>query len=247
MDVRLAPPAWKLLLGTPLGLADLDAVHPDVAHGLKSLLALPAADVAALGLTFEVEDEVFGAVRAVELVPGGGAAGVTAGNRVDYVAAYARHKLLGRAGPAPAAFVAGFRDAVGGPALSLLRPEELEVLATGLPHLDWGALRRAARYEGPPGWGEGHPTVDALWDTVIGMPPDRRKRLLRFITGCDRAPVGGLGEVPLVVQRAGPDTDRLPTASTCFATLLLPEYGSSEKLARLLTLAVENAEGFGLQ
>jgi hypothetical protein len=48
-------------------------------------------------------------------------------------------------------------------------------------------------------------------------------------------------------QRAGPDSDRLPTSHTCFNTLLLPEYTSRPKLARLLRTAINNAEGFGLQ
>ena len=40
---------------------------------------------------------------------------------------------------------------------------------------------------------------------------DKRK-LLQFITGSDRAPGGGLGELPLVLSRHGPDSDRLPQA-----------------------------------
>ena len=62
-----------------------------------------------------------------------------------------------------------------------------------------------------------------------------------------RAPVGGLQELGLLVQRSGPDTDRLPTSHTCFNVLLLPEYSSEAKLRTRLTTAIENAEGFGLQ
>lgn len=62
-----------------------------------------------------------------------------------------------------------------------------------------------------------------------------------------RAPVGGLGQLCLVIQRAGGDTDRLPSAHTCFNYLLLPEYASQEKLKQRLLLAIENAQGFGLQ
>ena len=62
-----------------------------------------------------------------------------------------------------------------------------------------------------------------------------------------RAPVGGLGQLSLVIQRAGGDTDRLPSAHTCFNYLLLPEYASQEKLKQRLLLAIENAQGFGLQ
>lgn len=62
-----------------------------------------------------------------------------------------------------------------------------------------------------------------------------------------RAPVGGLGKLPILIQRAGPDTDRLPTAHTCFNALLLPEYATKQKTAERLLTAVGNAQGFGLQ
>jgi hypothetical protein len=39
----------------------------------------------------------------------------------------------------------------------------------------------------------------------------------------------------------------LPTAHTCFNHLLLPEYSSKEKLERMLLMALDNAEGFGLR
>ncbi len=64
--------------------------------------------------------------------------------------------------------------------------------------------------------------------------------------GC-RAPVGGLGHLKLIIQRSGGDTDRLPSAHTCFNVLLLPEYSSQDKLCQRLLLAIENAQGFGLQ
>ena len=63
-----------------------------------------------------------------------------------------------------------------------------------------------------------------------------------------RAPVGGLQELQLLIQRAGPDSDRLPTAHTCFNALLMPDYASEAKLQRLLVTAIEEgSQGFGLQ
>jgi ubiquitin-protein ligase E3 A len=76
---------------------------------------------------------------------------------------------------------------------------------------------------------------------------DEKKRFLKFFTGSDRSPIGGLGTLRCLIQRAGPDSDRLPTSHTCFNTLLLPEYTTRAKLARLLRTAINNAEGFGLQ
>lgn len=67
-------------------------------------------------------------------------------------------------------------------------------------------------------------------------------------TGSDRSPAFGLKELHMVVQKNGAEpTERLPTSYTCFCTLLLPEYATKEKLERLLTIAVEASEGFGLQ
>ena len=58
--------------------------------------------------------------------------------------------------------------------------------------------------------------------------------------------MNGLATLPLYVGRHGPDTDRLPTAHTCFNHLLLPEYTSKDKLRQKLLCAIQNSEGFGL-
>jgi hypothetical protein len=62
-----------------------------------------------------------------------------------------------------------------------------------------------------------------------------------------RAPIGGLGALKCVIQRDGPDSNKLPTSHTCFNTLLLPEYGTKAKMLHRIQLAVMNAEGFGLE
>jgi ubiquitin-protein ligase E3 A len=71
-----------------------------------------------------------------------------------------------------------------GPALSLLRPDELELLIVGIRHLDFTALERAAHYDG--GYNPKHPTVRALWGTVQGLSLENKKRFLAFCTGSDR-------------------------------------------------------------
>jgi hypothetical protein len=74
-----------------------------------------------------------------------------------------------------------------------------------------------------------------------------KRALLLFATGCDRAPVGGLGKLQFVLQRAGPDAMDLPTSHTCFNMLSMPAYQSRAKLRDRLTIAIHNATGFGLQ
>ena len=74
-----------------------------------------------------------------------------------------------------------------------------------------------------------------------------KRALLLFATGCDRAPVGGLKNLQFILQRSGPDSMALPTAHTCFNLLAMPAYASRGKLRDRLTIAIHNAQGFGLQ
>ncbi len=50
-----------------------------------------------------------------------------------------------------------------------------------------------------------------------------------------------------IIQRDGTDSQKLPTAHTCFNTLLLPSYRSREVMSERLRLAIMNSEGFGLE
>ena len=102
-----------------------------------------------------------------------------------------------------------------------------------------------ATYDG--GFTKEHPTARAFWKVVHGMSADEQKRLLLFVTGSGKAPIGGLRSLPFRLQRNGPDSDRLPTASTCFNILLLPDYSSEEKIRERLSVAINNSTGFGLQ
>ena len=40
------------------------------------------------------------------------------------------------------------------------------------------------------------------------MSEENKKKFLAFVTGTDRAPLKGLGEVTLTIQRNGPDSNR---------------------------------------
>ena len=184
--------------------------------------------------------------RTRELAPGGAGVPVTYANREAFVARYAEFLMRDSVSRPLRHFKRGFRDACGGPAFGLLSGSDLELLVRGEPgELDFRVWRAAAEYEG--GFGDAHPAVETFWRVAESLAPKRKRRLLFFVTGCGRAPAGGLANVPLCVQRAGGDSDFLPTAHTCFNTLLLPEYATEEKMRERMVTALENAEGFGLQ
>jgi hypothetical protein len=90
--------------------------------------------------------------------------------------------------------------------------------------------------------------IKNIWKWVKSAPEETQLKFLKFSTGSSKAPIGGLGEMPFKIQRAGPDSIQLPTSHTCFNTLLIPDYGDDyDKLAQRLGRSVLECEGFGLQ
>lgn len=248
LDVALPLTIYKKLLGQPVGLADLAEVNPDLAEGLHKLLAYEGGDDEdVFCLTWSVDyDNGFGEIVTADLVPGGRSKPVTAANKGEYVRKLVDWHLNTSCADQFRQFLRGFVTVMSGPALMLFRPEELQLLVSGTPHLDFRELEKVATYEGWPG-GAAHPTVKAFWKVVHGMSHAEQTKFLTFFSGCSKAPVGGLGKLAFKLQRAGPDSERLPTASVCFGILLLPDYATEERLRTKLLKAVEECRGFGLK
>lgn len=103
-----------------------------------------------------------------------------------------------------------------------------------------------ARYDG--GYDEATPAVQWFWETVLAYDEPRKRQLLQFVTGCERAPAGGLEALspPFQIVKNGGQSARLPTSHTCVNAFMLPEYSSRECLAERLGVALQNAQGFGL-
>jgi len=91
-----------------------------------------------------------------------------------------------------------------------------------------------------------HPVIINFWQIVRSFSEIQKKQLLAFVTGSDRIPLGGMAKLKFIIVKNGPDSDRLPTAHTCFNALLLCDYSSKEKLQDRLTKALSHAKGFGM-
>jgi len=141
-------------------------------------------------------------------------------------------------------FRKGFLRVASSDVLRLIRAEELELLTVGSRHLDFEGLKKAARYED--GYTATSPIIRWLWEALDSFSDAERRKFLQFSTGSDRSPIRGLSSLNFVVSRAGPDSERLPSAHTCFNHLLIPEYSSKAKLIAKLRAAIEESEGFGL-
>ncbi|RXG71678.1 putative E3 ubiquitin-protein ligase HUL4 [Armadillidium vulgare] len=86
-----------------------------------------------------------------------------------------------------------------------------------------------------------------FWQIMNELPLEQQKHFLLFTTGSDRIPVGGMGEMPFKISCWRGRTNMLPQAHTCFNQLVLPPYPDKETLKAKLLIAINNAEGFGLE
>ncbi|CAM6124002.1 unnamed protein product [Calypogeia fissa] len=245
LDIHFPMVVYKKIMEMTLNLDDLKDVQPQLWRSFQKLLEFDGDVATTFSLTFEVEYEYFGEIRTHELEPRGAEIMVTNENRRRYVDLYVKYLLEDSIDKQFKAFLSGFMLVCAGPALSLFRHEELELLICGLPHFDFDALERVTVYQG--GYTKDSKVVRWFWELVRAMPLEEKKRLLFFATGNDRAPIGGLACLKFIIQKNGDDTDRLPTAHTCFNVFMLPEYGSKQKLESRLEIAIQNSTGFGLQ
>jgi len=251
LDVHFPMAVYKkLMYGTcaKLGLQDLLDFQPSLAQGLIALLE--HEDAASFQetfgpLRFVVEYECFGSLQEAELKEGGKDIEVTFENREEYVRRYCDYIFNTSVERQFNAFRKGFDQCIKDTLFrQLFRYDELELLICGSKELDFRALETAATYQD--GFTSKSNPVRWFWEVVHDLNQEEKRSLLQFCTGCDRAPVGGLGRLPFILSRAGPDSDVLPTVHTCFNHLLLPDYKSKEKLESRLRLAIQHCHGFGL-
>jgi len=168
---------------------------------------------------------------------------VTNENRAQFVLDYLNHLTYLSVQPLLHAFKHGFHACLNPKAVALFSPAALRHLVEGEQHISIPALRRCARYED--GYSATHPAILSFWRIVEKYSQGDCRRLLEFVTASDRVPVTGYEGITFHVKRVG-DGDMLPTSSTCFGRLYLPEYATEEKMESKLLLAIQNAKGFGV-
>ena len=245
LDVHFPTAVYRKLLGHSLGIEDM--VDESIKHGLQALLDYNGDDVEDIFcLNFEVTWTSLGEEKRVELKPGGANIPVTSSNREEYVLLYVKWLLVDSIQKQWEAFENGVMHVLDSSSLDLLRPDELERLVVGTANLDFEALKSNTQSDG--GYDSDSLVVQNFWKFCLNADNETQLRLLKFATGSPKAPIGGLGAMDFKIQRAGPDSAQLPTAHTCFNTLILPDYGDNyEKLSQLLGRAILECEGFGLQ
>lgn len=161
--------------------------------------------------------------------------------------------------------------------LQLLRAEELDLLACGRHEIsdeEVQVMRQHCEYDG---YTKNNDTVKHFWEWMekvrkrlfvhfvmhtMQANQSERRALLKFVTGCERVPFGGLRDNSHMLIARMTNTQllafpyksfynfkpcRLPVAHTCANQLMLPNYKSSKLLDKQLRIALKHgSEGFGI-
>jgi E3 ubiquitin-protein ligase HECTD2 len=264
LDVALPPFAFKKLLAAAppsvsamstsrnpytCTLEDLAEYRPALAKGLRALLEFDGDVQETFCHDFVAQIDRYGQRVEVPLCPGGEKRPVTSANRHEFVNLYVQYLLDTAVQKQFEPFKRGFFTVCGGNALSLFRPEEIELLVRGSEEpLDVASLRAVATYENwTSGDPESEPVVRWFWEFFAGSSPQEQRKILSFITGSDRIPAMGATSLSIRVSCLGEDCPRYPIARTCFNTLAIFRYATRRKLEDKLWGAVVNSEGFGLK
>jgi hypothetical protein len=125
---------------------------------------------------------------------------------------YTKFLLVDSIYPQYGSFESGFMRVMENSSLELLRPDELELLVVGTPDLDFSELEKKVEYEG--GYDKHSPVIKHFWNFIKNADKETKERFLKFATGSPKSPIGGLGNLPFKIQRAGPDSHQLPSSHT---------------------------------
>ncbi|XP_076453206.1 ubiquitin-protein ligase E3B-like [Babylonia areolata] len=274
VDVPFAPFFLTQMLGhqqssTYSSLDELPSLDADLAKSL-SYIKHYEGDVSDLELTFSCDEDCMGKLETHELVTGGRAIPVTNENKIRYVHLMAHFRMFRQIKDQAVAFIRGFKAVVHPDWLAMFSAPELQKLISGdSGALDIEDLRRHTQYYG--GYHNNHKVINWLWDVLnTDFTPNERSLFLKFVTSCSKPPLLGFAhlEPPFSIRcvEVSDDQDtgdtvgsvlkgffnikkkeaggRLPTSSTCFNLLKLPNYSKKSILRDKLRYALHSHSGF---
>jgi len=138
-------------------------------------------------------------------------------------------------------FVEGLSNVIPVEILTILTGEELRDIICGNPDIDVDLLKRVVEYEG---FEATDSVVEYFWETLREFTSSERKKFLQFVWARNRLPMKESDfEAPFKIQRDSSEENKdkaLPSASTCFFSLSLPQYSNKETLKEKLLFAINN-------
>ncbi|XP_043270860.1 E3 ubiquitin-protein ligase Su(dx) isoform X2 [Venturia canescens] len=240
-------PFYKRMLNKKLIMKDIESIDPEF---YKSLVWIKENNIDECGLElyYSVDFEILGQVIHHELKEGGDKIRVVEENKEEYMRLMTEWRMTRGIEEQTKAFLEGFNSVVPLEWLKYFDERELELMLCGMQEIDVDDWQRNAIYRH---YTRNSKQVLWFWQFVKTTDSEKRARLLQFVTGTCRVPVGGFAELMgsngpqrFCIEKVGKDT-WLPRSHTCFNRLDLPPYKSYDQMVEKLNYAIEETEGFG--
>nr|CAD7199289.1 unnamed protein product [Timema douglasi] len=240
-------PFYKRMLNKKLIMKDIESIDPEFYNSLVWIKD-NNIDECGLELYFSVDFEILGQVIHHELKDNGDKVRLVEENKEEYMRLMTEWRMTRGIEEQTKNFLEGFNEVVPLEWLKYFDERELELMLCGMQEIDVEDWQRNAIYRH---YTRNSKQVIWFWQFVRSADSEKRARLLQFVTGTCRVPVGGFAELMgsngpqrFCIEKVGKDT-WLPRSHTCFNRLDLPPYKSYDQMVEKLNYAIEETEGFG--
>uniref|UniRef100_A0A8C3A7L6 E3 ubiquitin-protein ligase n=1 Tax=Cyclopterus lumpus TaxID=8103 RepID=A0A8C3A7L6_CYCLU len=247
IDTGFTLPFYKRMLDKKPTLKDLESIDPEF---FNSIMWVKENNLEECGveLYFAQDMEILGKVSTHQLKDDGENELVTEENKEEYISLLTDWRFTRGVEEQTKAFLDGFNEVVPLEWLRYFDEKELELMLCGMQEIDMADWQKNTIYRH---YTKNSKQIHWFWQVVKEMDNEKRIRLLQFVTGTCRLPVGGFTELigsngpqKFCIDKVGKET-WLPRSHTCFNRLDLPPYRSLEQLREKLLFAIEETEGFG--
>ncbi|XP_073724482.1 NEDD4-like E3 ubiquitin-protein ligase WWP2 isoform X1 [Misgurnus anguillicaudatus] len=247
IDTGFTLPFYKRMLNKKPTLKDLESIDPEF---YNSIMWVKENDLEECGveLYFAQDMEILGKVTTHQLKNDGENELVTQDNKEEYIGLLTDWRFTRGVEEQTKAFLDGFNEVVPLEWLRYFDEKELELMLCGMQEIDLSDWQKNTIYRH---YTKNSKQIHWFWQVVKEMDNEKRIRLLQFVTGTCRLPVGGFAELigsngpqKFCIDKVGKET-WLPRSHTCFNRLDLPPYKNLEQLREKLLFAIEETEGFG--
>ena len=225
---------FKLIKGQTLTMEEVDSVY---AQSLKAKQGL-------IGLNFVLPGNKY-----VELVKGGKNRTVTEKDVDEYIRLVEDFTFGSKLNSIRQSFLDGFATVFQRGIWSMLEAVELRTLIAG-ENVKITMKDLIDNIEISHGYEKDSPQIKMLFEIVTEFNDKEKSLFVKFITGSERLPIGGLASLQphLAIAKKVDETvanqdDALPSVMTCTNYFKLPPYSTKEKMKEKLLLAIQEGQG----
>ncbi|ERE82012.1 NEDD4-like E3 ubiquitin-protein ligase WWP1 [Cricetulus griseus] len=217
IDTGFSLPFYKRMLSKKLTIKDLESIDTEF---YNSLIWIRDNNIEECGLEmyFSVDMEILGKVTSHDLKLGGSNILVTEENKDEYIGLMTEWRFSRGVQEQTKAFLDGFNEVVPLQWLQYFDEKELEVMLCGMQEVDLADWQRNTVYRH---YTRNSKQIIWFWQFVKETDNEVRMRLLQFVTGTCRLPLGGFAELmgsngpqKFCIEKVGKDT-WLPRSHTC--------------------------------